>query len=224
MTVENSEGRDGFLTEEDVSYLVNQCDEQTRELCQQRLRRLLPAVLEDLVVCWRFLPDEDLRAMFEDAPETQIRDVRSATEPIIALLYYAATLNGDDIEYRMSEGTKAAEAVRGNHAEVDYSVRTSPLLSPIDVVEQLEATDFSFEGISPVELDQLWWADDVSAERVARLFTPAGSDEEVDELAATISTLRASEEPFPRPPEMTLVDMETCRDYKQRSDDTTTSE
>lgn len=219
MTTDEPDDYEGFLTEEDHSYLVNQCDDQTRAACKKRLRRLLPAVLEDLMILWRYLPEEDLRAVFEDAPGDQQHSVRSATESITALLYYAAKLNGDDIEYRFTQGMKAAEAVRGDHAEIDFDVRTSPLLSPTETITRLEESEHGFHTVSDAEREQLWRAPEVSPERIARVFGFGEGEETIEEVVEDIQAMRDADEPERRPPFTTIVDVKPAVYHDDETDD-----
>lgn len=218
MTADDGEPPAGFLTEAHRAYLAGKCDESTRETCRTRLRETLPAVLEDLALVWRFLPDEDLKAVFADAPKSQIHGIRGATEPIIALLYYAAKLNGDDIDYRIAEATKAAEAVRGNHAEVDYDVRTTSILSPAETITRLEETDGAHQAVSVFEQEQLLMAPEVAPERVASLFASGEGGQAVEVLADEIRELRAADESASRPPFATIVNASACTESEDDTD------
>lgn len=193
-----------LFTEQEIEYLANEKTEAPAEKINQRLASKLTTVIHELDVAWHYLPEEVLEQAFGAHSSHNSTAIRGRLLSLIALGYYGDQLNNDDAIERVCEAIRGAEAARGNHAAVDFDVRTSSMLTPEEVIEKLESGDE--RGISFAEYTNLWYDDAVSPDRIAgcelALFSEAPNN-----LVAEIRTLREEEPRKPRPPVATVADV-----------------
>jgi hypothetical protein len=152
------------------------------------------------------MSDADVERVFDTSDDNAKSAIRSGTEALIALLYLGGIVGGDDMGYRFRSGIARAEAARGNHAEVDFDVRTAKLRSPQETMAKLEAG--KDKEVSYPEIERLWMTDDVSADRVAKWEAQLTENRTVEAAAEDLRTEREALSAMVRYPIPTLIDRE----------------
>lgn len=184
-------------TEEELLFETDANLESERAALIPKLGERVQHVFDDLVSLYMVLSDDEFQEIFS-GPEDREAAIRGSVQHVLAFLYYGLTINGDNVEYRISEAIIEAEAALGADASVNLTITRQPFLPP---ERQLSALQDDLHNISPRAFDHLLHEDEIPATKLGAVLSEIGF-----ELTPTdIKEFRAAAPHIRRMPAPTLI-------------------
>jgi hypothetical protein len=163
----------GILTEDERQTIASAPNTPAaRAELLDALQDRLHATLVDFSILYPWLRDGDLEAVFNPNDPARRRDINTACQDLLGLLYLGMVQNDDAIEMRIADGfTQAARSI-DRHLMVDIDLISEPMGPVETTLQRLDAE--GMDGLSFAEFEWLLHNPDADAERLARLARASG--------------------------------------------------
>lgn len=193
----------GLLTETERDVLSGEHPkaDPERDVVLGAVSTRLPDTLRDLIQLYLYLDDDELEAVMTGGEQSEM-SLQFPGQYALATLYTALQLTGDDVEHRLVNAIKQAEAAQQRHAHVDLSITTEPFLPPEERLAALKRGDS--DRISIEALEDLFFDDTTSAADFADALSVFNGEEvSPDEIREE----REATDNFARPPTSIITDV-----------------
>lgn len=218
--VEGQEKPRGILSTADREYLRGEREltKESERHARRRIRERVRTAVEDFSILWTHLPDEELEAIFQRDPKSEVEAIRSSFQNLIAFAILAMWANDDYYVTRIRAGIRQAAYARNRKASVQLNVDEELLPPTDDILRRLIDSDDN--EVSIEEFDKALTDPDATPRLLAKvLLTFEDEDMELETAIQKIEAFQTErpDAPFAREKLPTIVSIE--RTFSDEDDD-----